>query len=162
MSAWDATSLRCCSSRSRQSVCWRASPWRLPAPPAISQLSWTSSFRYSPLLAQSSLVLSRAWALMLRERPRSYQNDSKDVQLVQFLRSIFIYNCWNLFFPSAEASGAAVLARWGESKPEACRANALQETVGPAGVQSRPWTLSHNQGRQWKPPTQRPGPSLHR
>lgn len=45
--------------------------------PSGTPLDW---FR----LAQSSLVLSRAWALMLRERPRSYQNDSKDLQLVQF------------------------------------------------------------------------------
>ena len=50
MSGWGCTSLRCYSSRSRLSVCRRASPWRPHAPPATSQPFWTSFFRYCMFL----------------------------------------------------------------------------------------------------------------
>ena len=54
MSGWGSTSPRCFSSRSRQSVCRRASPWRPHAPPPTSQASWTSFFRYCMRLVQTS------------------------------------------------------------------------------------------------------------
>ena len=63
-SGWGSTSLRFSSSRSRLSVCRRASPWRPHALLATSQLFWTSFFRFYKLLVYPSPVqVGLSWCL---------------------------------------------------------------------------------------------------
>lgn len=63
-SGWGSTSLRFSSSRSRLSVCRRASPWRPHALLATIQLFWTSFFRFCKLLVYPSPVqFGLSWCL---------------------------------------------------------------------------------------------------
>lgn len=80
----------------------------------------------------------------------------------EFVVTTDINNYSFMFVPPPEASGTAVRVGRGEPEPAAGRADPVQEAFHPAGLQSDPRSLSHNQGRQRKPAAQRPGPGIHR